>query len=83
MLRPTRLALALCWSFFAITVFLAWRKVMAAPEGDVTLLVVATACEAAGFALLATWLQDQGSQQTRSAHSPTPRRRPPPGPPSP
>lgn len=83
MLRPTRLAVALCWSFFAITIFLAWRKVMAAPDGDVTLLFVATACGAAGFALLATWLQDQGSEQTRSAHSPTSDRSPPPGPPPP
>lgn len=59
-MRPsTRAAFAVCLPLLFAVVFLAWRKVTAAPDGDVTGLVVATVCGTAGLTLLAIWLQDQ------------------------
>ena len=62
MRRLTRLAFAICWPVFAVTVFLAGRKVLAVPDGrgDITGLLVATICGTAGLSLLAIWLQDLG-----------------------
>ena len=61
MRRSTRVALAVCWPVYAVVVVLAWRKVSAAPGGDVNGLFVATVCSFAGLLLLSLWLQDQGS----------------------
>ena len=57
--RSTRLAFAVCWPIFAVTVFLSWRKVTAAPNGDITGLLLATILGTAGLTLLAIWLQDR------------------------
>ncbi len=57
--RSTRLAFAICWPIFAVTVFLSWRKVTAAPDGDITGLLLATILGTAGLTLLAIWLQDR------------------------
>jgi hypothetical protein len=58
--RSTRIAFAVCWPVYALAVVLAWRKVSAAPNGDVNGLFVATACGFFGLLLLTVWLQDQG-----------------------
>lgn len=58
--RSSRIAFAVCWPVFAVTVFLAWRKVTSVPGGDITGLFVATACGTAGLVILAIWLQDRG-----------------------
>ena len=51
--RSTRVAFAICLPVFAVTVFLAWRKVLSVPDGDITGMLVATICGAAGLTLLA------------------------------
>ena len=56
--RSTRLAFAVCWPIFAVTVFLSWRKVTAAPNGDITGLLLATILGTAGLTLLTNGLQD-------------------------
>jgi hypothetical protein len=43
---------------FAVTVVLAWRKVLALPDRDITRLFIATVGGAVGLALLGAWLQD-------------------------
>jgi hypothetical protein len=43
---------------FAVAVVLAWRKVLAAPNGDLSRLLVATVAGALGLALLGARLQD-------------------------
>jgi hypothetical protein len=48
---------------FAVTVVLAWRKVLALPDGDITRLFIATVAGAVGLALLGAWLQDHERQQ--------------------
>lgn len=56
-MRPSsRVAFAVAWVVFAATVVLAWRKVLAVPDGrgDVTGLFVATLAGALGLALLGT-----------------------------
>lgn len=62
MRTSSRVAFAVAWLVFAVTVVLAWRKVLAVPDGrgDTTGLLVATLCGAAGLVLLMIWLQDQG-----------------------
>ncbi len=57
--RSTRVAFAVCWPLFAMTVFLSWRKVTAAPDGDITGLLLATILGTAGLTLLAIRLQDR------------------------
>jgi hypothetical protein len=59
--RYSRIAFAVCLPAFALTVFLSWRKVTAAPDGDITGLFVATVLGTAGLMLLASWLQDRQS----------------------
>lgn len=61
-MRPSsRVAFAISWVVYAITLVLAaWRKVPAVPDGrgDVTGLLLATVAGAAGLALLTLWLQE-------------------------
>lgn len=60
-MRPSsRVAFAISWVVFAVTVVLAWRKVLAVPDGrgDVNGLLIATVAGAAGLVLLMVWLQD-------------------------
>jgi hypothetical protein len=57
--RSTRIALAVAWTVYVLTVVLAWRKVSAAPNGDVNGLFVATVCGFFGLLLLTSWLQDR------------------------
>ena len=59
MRTSTRVAFAICWPIFAVTVFLAWRKVASVPDGDITGMIVATICGTAGLTMLAIWLQDR------------------------
>jgi hypothetical protein len=59
--RPSsRVAFAVAWVVYAVTVVLAWRKVLAVPDGrgDVNGLLVATVAGFFGLALLAAWLRD-------------------------
>jgi hypothetical protein len=58
MRRSSRVAFGVSWIVFAVAVVLAWRKVLAAPNGDVTRLFVATFAGALGLMLLGTWLQE-------------------------
>ena len=65
-MRPSsRIAFAASWLVFAVTVVLAWRKVLAVPDGrgDVTGLTVATVCGAGGLVLLMIWLQERERRQ--------------------
>jgi hypothetical protein len=59
----SRIAFAFAWVVFAVTVVLAWRKVLALPDGDITRLFIATVAGAFGLALLGAWLQDHERQQ--------------------
>ncbi len=43
---------------FITNVVLAWRKVLALRNGDVTRLFIATVAGASGLALLGAWLQE-------------------------
>lgn len=62
--RPSsRLAFAISWVVFAVTVVLAWRKVLALPDGDITRLFIPTVAGGVGLALLGAWLQDHERQQ--------------------
>lgn len=58
MRRSSQVAFAVAWVVFTVVVALAWRKVLAVPDGrgDVTGLFVATVCGGAGLALLGAWL---------------------------
>jgi hypothetical protein len=58
--RSSRIAFTISWSVYAVTVVLAWRKVLAVPggRGDINGLLVATVAGALGLALLGAWLQD-------------------------
>lgn len=54
-MRPSsRLAVAVSWLVYVVAVVLAWRKVLAVPDGrrDVTGLTVATIAGAGGLLLL-------------------------------
>lgn len=55
----SRVAFAISWVVFWITVVLACRKVLGVPDGrgDSTGLFVATVCGAGGLVLLMIWLQ--------------------------
>jgi hypothetical protein len=61
----SRVAFAISWVVFGVTVFLAWRKVLAVPDGrgDIAGLFVATVCGAAGLVLLMVWLQEHERRQ--------------------
>lgn len=50
---------------YAVTVFFAWRKVLAVPDGrgDVNGLFVATVAGFFGLALLGAWLSDYESRK--------------------
>jgi hypothetical protein len=63
MRRSSRVAFGVSWIVFAVAVVLAWRKVLAAPNGDVTRLFVATFAGALGLMLLGAWLQDHERRQ--------------------
>jgi hypothetical protein len=56
--RSSRIAFGISWLVYGVTVVLAWRKVLAVPDGrgDVTGLFVATVCGFAGLGLLGAWL---------------------------
>jgi hypothetical protein len=58
--RSSRIAFAVSWAVYALTVVLAWRKVLAVPDGrgDVNGLLIATVAGGLGLALLGAWLQD-------------------------
>jgi hypothetical protein len=57
--RPSsRIAFAVSWLVFAGAVVMAWRKILAAPDGDITRLFIATVAGALGLALLGSWLQE-------------------------
>ena len=56
--RSSRIAFAISWLVFLAAVVLAWRKILAAPDGDVTRLFIATVSGAFGLALLGAWLQE-------------------------
>lgn len=60
MRTSSRVAFAVAWCVYATAVVLAWRKVLAVPDGrgDITGLFVATVCGAAGLVLLRAWLQE-------------------------
>jgi hypothetical protein len=61
LVRPSsRVAFVISWLVFLVTVVLAWRKVLAVPDGrgDVTGLTVATVAGAGGLVLLMIWLQE-------------------------
>lgn len=47
MRTSSRVAFAVAWCVYAVTVLLAWRKVLAVPDGrgDVTWLTVASSAE--------------------------------------
>jgi hypothetical protein len=60
--RPSsRIAFGFAWGVFTLTVFLAWRKVLAVPDGrgDVNGLLVATVAGAFGLALIGAWVQER------------------------
>lgn len=60
-MRPSsRFAFAISWIVYAITVVLAWRKVLAVPygRGDINGLLVATVAGGLGLALVGAWLQE-------------------------
>jgi hypothetical protein len=61
----SRAAFAVAWCVYAATAVLAWRKVLAVPDGrgDVTGLTVATVCGAGGLVLLMIWLQEHERRQ--------------------
>lgn len=61
MRRSSQLAFGFAWGVFTLTVFLAWRKVLAVPDGrgDVNSLLVATVAGALGLALVGAWVQDR------------------------
>lgn len=54
----SRVAFPISWLVFAVAVVLAWRKVLAAPNGDINRLLVAPLRAVRGLALLGAWLQD-------------------------
>jgi ABC-type sugar transport system permease subunit len=59
LVRPSsRVAFTISWLVFAVAVVLAWRKVLAAPNGDISRLLVATVAGGLGLTLLGAWLQD-------------------------
>jgi hypothetical protein len=60
MRRSSRAAFAVAWFVYLAAVVLAWRKVLAVPDGrgDVNGLFVATVCGAGGLVLLMIWLQE-------------------------
>ena len=58
MRTSSRIAFAVSWVVFAAAVVLSWRKVTAAPGGDVTGPFVASLAGAGGLVLLTIWLQD-------------------------
>lgn len=60
--RSSRIAFAIAWVVFAAAVVLAWRKVLALPDGDLTSLFIATVTGAVGLALLGSWLRNRGSE---------------------
>lgn len=60
-MRPSsRIAFTISWLVFGVAVVLAWREVLAVPDGrgDVTGLLVATVAGAGGLVMLMIWLQD-------------------------
>lgn len=60
--RPSsRVAFAISWVVYLVAVVLAWRKVLAVPDGrgDISGLVVATLAGALGLALLGAWLGER------------------------
>jgi hypothetical protein len=61
----SRVAFAVAWCVYGVTVVLAWRKVLAVPDGrgDVIGLTVATVCGAGGLVLLMIWLQEYERRQ--------------------
>ena len=66
-MRPSsRVAFAVNWVSYAVTVVLAWRDVLAVPDGrgDVNGLLVATVAGALGLLLLADWLRHRESGGT-------------------
>lgn len=65
MRRSSRVAFALAWMVYTVTVVLAWRKVLGVPDGrgDVNSLLVATVAGFFGLALLGTWLSDYESKK--------------------
>ena len=59
--RPSsRVAFTISWLVYAIAVVLAWRKVLAVPDGrgDINGLFVATVAGGFGLVLLGAWLQE-------------------------
>lgn len=59
----SRIAFAIAWVVFAVSVVLAWRKMVAPPSGDITRLFIATVAGAVGLALFGAWLQEHERQQ--------------------
>lgn len=51
------------WVVYAVTVVLAWRKVLAVPNGNVNGLVVATLAGFLGLGLLGSWLAEHERRQ--------------------
>lgn len=66
-MRPSRIAFAIPWLVYAVTVVLAWRKVLAVPDGrgDLSGLFAATVAGTLGLALLGAWLQEHERGQRR------------------
>ncbi len=58
MRHSSRVAFAISWMVLGVAVVLAWRKVLAVPDGrgDITGLFVATVSGGFGLALLGAWL---------------------------
>jgi len=67
--RPTASASAVARPVFAATVCPAWRRLTAAPKGDVIGLV-ATALGTFGLVLLAVWLHERGRRPALMASTP-------------
>lgn len=61
MRTSSRVAFVIAWLVYAVTVVLAWRKVLAVPTGNLNGLLVATVAGFLGLALLGAWLRDYES----------------------
>jgi hypothetical protein len=63
LVRPSsRIAFALSWLVFVVTAVLAWRQILSLPDGDPTMLFVATMAGALGLTCLGSWITDHESR---------------------
>jgi hypothetical protein len=59
--RSSRVAFGISWLVYAVVVVLAWRKVLAVPDGrgDINGLLVATLAGGLALALLGSWIRER------------------------